>query len=36
MGYEDALLLPDGTPAPHNAALVEAARNIIAEAALAH
>ncbi|MER5479303.1 3-keto-5-aminohexanoate cleavage protein [Streptomyces sp. NPDC002734] len=32
IGLEDALLLPDGTPAPGNAALVRAAREVIAGA----
>ena len=29
VGFEDVLVLPDGTPAPDNAALVAAARNIM-------
>jgi uncharacterized protein (DUF849 family) len=36
IGFEDALLLPDHTPAPDNAALVKAARELITESAMTH
>lgn len=33
VGFEDVLVLPDGRPAPDNAALVAAARDLVAAAA---